>query len=401
MKPFKLCFVGTGHFSRCFIPLFQAHPLVQEVSCCDLDEATMTEVAQRFRIARTFRNLEEVLQSDVEAIAIFTQRWTHAPIALRALAAGKHVYSAVPAATSIEDLHLLVEAVKKTGLIYMMGETSCYYGNRLFCKEKWDAGEFGHFVYGEGAYYHDMSHGFYSVFQRGGGANWKATASVPPMLYPTHSVAMVLSVTGARMTSVSCLGWQDRSDDGIFLREVSQFGNDFSNQTALCRTSDGGMARINEFRRCGTKGGRSVRLSLFGTEGSYEESARDAMWGSRTADPVSAEDQIKCVDVYASDQEEEPKVERELRRDFLTSFAPVHQKYRERLPGSFRTQPNGHEGSHQFLTDDFVRAVVSGRQPFINVWESAKYNAPGIIAHESSRREGEWLAVPDFGAAPA
>ena len=93
-------------------------------------------------------------------------------------------------------------------------------------------------------------------------------------------------------------------------------------------------------------------------------------------------------------------VEHELRRDFLTSFAPVHQKYRERLPGSFRTQPNGHEGSHQFLTDDFVRAVVSGRPPFINVWESAKYNAPGIIAHESSRREGEWLPVPDFGVAP-
>ncbi len=401
MKPFKLCLVGVGLFSRCFIPLFQAHPLVQEVSCCDLDEATLADVTKRFRIARTFRNLEEVLQSDVDAIAIFTQRWTHAPIALRALAAGKHVYSAVPAATTIEDLHRLVAAVEKTGLIYMMGETSCYYGNRLFCKEQWDAGAFGHFVYGEGAYYHDMSHGFYSVFQRGGGANWKATASVPPMLYPTHSVAMVLSVTGARMTSVSCLGWRDRSDDGIFLEAVSQFGNAFSNQTALCRTSDGGIARINEFRRCGTKGGRSVRLSLFGTEGSYEETALDAMWGSRTADPVSVADQLKCADVYASEKEEKIKVERDLRRDFLTSFAAVHQKYRPRLPESYRTQPNGHEGSHQFLTDDFVRAVVSGRQPPVNVWESAKYNAPGVIAHESAQRDGEWIAVPDFGAAPA
>lgn len=402
MKPFKLCFVGTGHFSRCFIPLYLAHPLVSEVSFCDLDAEKMAEEAKRFGVTRTFRNVEEVLKSDVDAIAIFTQRWTHAPIALKALAAGKHVYSAVPAATTLDDLHRLVEAVKKTGLVYMMGETSCYYGNRLFCKEKWDAGEFGHFVYGEGEYYHDMSHGFYTVFQRGGGPDWKKTASVPPMLYPTHSVAMVLSVTGARMTSVSCLGWKDRSDDGIFLKEVSRFGNEFSNQTALCRTSDGGIARINEFRRCGSKGGRSVRLSLFGTEGSYEETPTDATWASRTADPVSVEKEVHCdTGVQSPERWEELKVEVELRGDFLAGYAAVHQKYRSRLPDSFRTQPNGHEGSHQFLTDDFVKAVASGRQPLVNAWEAAKYNAPGIIAHESSMRDGEWMKVPDFGAPPA
>jgi predicted dehydrogenase len=400
MKGLKICIVGVGHFSRCFVPLYQAHPLVAEVSFCDLDADKMNLEAARFGVTRLFRDLGDVLASDVDAVAIFTQRWTHAPLALRALAAGKHVYSAVPAATTLEDLDRLVAAVRGSGLIYMMGETTCYSGNRLYCLEQWKSGALGHFVYGEGEYYHDMSHGMYSVYQRGGGEAWKTTASFPPMLYPTHSVAMVLSVTGARATSVACLGWKDRSDDGIYDRKTSRFENDFSNQTMLCRTSDGGIARINEFRRCGTKGGRNVRLSLFGTEGSYEENAFGAMWCSRAADAVSVEDQIKCEGVYSPERWEELKVEVELRGDYLAGFAPVHRKYRERLPESYRTQPNGHEGSHQFLTDDFVTAVATGRQPPINVWEAARFNAPGIVAHASSLREGEWMSVPDFGSPP-
>ena len=68
---------------------------------------------------------------------------------------------------------------------------------------------------------------------------------------------MVLAVTGARMTSVSCLGFVDRSDDEVFREDVSLWRNRFSNQTALFRTSDGGMARVNEFRRIGFRKGRS------------------------------------------------------------------------------------------------------------------------------------------------
>ena len=81
-------------------------------------------------------------------------------MALKALNAGKHVYCAVPAATTLEELDELIANVRRTGLTYMMGETSLYYGTRLYMKEKWDAGDFGHFVYGEGEYYRDMAHGF-------------------------------------------------------------------------------------------------------------------------------------------------------------------------------------------------------------------------------------------------
>jgi hypothetical protein len=61
---------------------------------------------------------------------------------------------------------------------------------------------------------------------------------------------------------------------------------------------------------------------------------------------------------------------------------------------------NRHAGSHQFLVVDFLQAVDTGRLPPNNVWMAARYNAPGIVAHESSLRDGEMMPVPDFGTPP-
>ena len=206
MKPIKVGILGAGGFARAFTPLFKAHPQVRAVSLTEILPERRRAEAALAGVTETYGSLDELLASDCDAVAIFTQRWMHAPQAIAALRAGKHVYSAVPAGTTPEELVELVETVKRTGLIYMMGETSYYYPSTIFCREMWRQGRFGRFVYGEGEYMHDMSHGFYQAYQHSGGADWKRTAGVPPMLYPTHTVSMIVSVTGARMTRVSCLG---------------------------------------------------------------------------------------------------------------------------------------------------------------------------------------------------
>jgi len=393
----KICLIGAGQFSGCFVPLFRAHPGVTEVALCEIVPERLSEAADVWGVTRRFDRFEEVLRSDVDAVAIFTQRHTHAPLALAALRAGKHVYSAVPAATTLDELAELVGTVERTGLVYMMGETSQYYGATVFCRDKWQRGAFGDFVYGEGEYYHDMAHGFYRAFQYSGGPDWKRVASYPPMLYPTHSVAMILAVTGARMTGVSCLGFRDRCDDGVFVPETSLWGNAFSNQTALFRTSNGGMARINEFRRIGIAKGRSVRVSLYGTQGCFEEQTDSALWTDGSGAVESVEARIRCGGEATEAHREMVRVDPALRSEFLTDYAEVHQPLRRRLPREFADCHTGHEGSHQFLVDDFVTAVVHGTLPPVHVWQAARYNAPGIVAHASSLKEGEWLTVPDFG----
>ena len=60
----------------------------------------------------------------------------------------------------------------------------------------------------------------------------------------------------SRFTKVSCFGSRDDHPDGIFDAELSAFDNPWSNQSALFKTADGGMARINEFRRTAAGEGR-------------------------------------------------------------------------------------------------------------------------------------------------
>ena len=233
-----------------------------------------------------------------------------------------------------------------------------------------------------------MSHGFYEAYQGSNGADWKRYAGFPPMLYPTHSVSMVLAVTGARMTRVSCLGYVDDHEDGVFQKDVSAWQNVFSNESALFRSSDGGMCRINEFRRVGSTG-RSVRVSILGTEGSYEEQANAQVWVTRQKEMMDLSELLTCRTLRPE----------EARSEFYTSMARVHRP--ERLPKEFLGLPNGHYGSHQFLADDFVRACVTGDLPPNHIWAAARYCAPGIVAHASAEQEGALLDVPDFGGPPA
>ncbi len=380
---------GAGQFATSFIPLFRAHPLVDEVYLAEVLPERRAAQAGRFGITRTFASLDDLCRSDVDAIALFTQRWTHGPQAIQALKAGKHVYSAVPAAVTLEELAELIATVTAAGLTYMLGETSYYYPATLYCRERFAQGDFGRFIYGEGEYLHDMSHGFYEAYQHSGGAEWKATASFPPMLYPSHSVSMILSVTGARLTDVSCLGWVDDHDDGVFQADISQWGNTFSNETALFRTSDGGSCRINEFRRVGLSGGSSVRMSLYGTAGSYEEQTNARVWN--TLDPREQTDLADLLRCHPAKPD--------LRGDFFAGVSAVHPV--KRLPREFAGLSNGHEGSHQFLVDDFVTACARQMLPPNHIWAATRYCAPGIVAHESARRDGERLPIPDFGDPPS
>ena len=130
----KIGICGTGSFADCFIPLFKAHPEVSKVVLADLDEKKLKEKAQKWDIKDTCPSLDELCQSDVDAIAIFTQNDRHAPMAVQALKSGKHVYSAVPSAISMDEITELVKAVEETDNVYMIGETSYYYPCSIYCR---------------------------------------------------------------------------------------------------------------------------------------------------------------------------------------------------------------------------------------------------------------------------
>lgn len=390
---------GAGSFAESFIPLFMAHPLVKQVVIAELIPERREKIAAKYGIDQTFASHAELCRSDVDAIAIFAQRHLHGPLTIEALQAGKHVYCTVPIASSMDEISKIVQLVEKTRLIYMTGETSYYYPHAIYCRDRFQKGDFGDFVYAEAAYLHDMSHGFYQAFQHSGGNNWKQVAGFPPMFYPTHSTGAILSVTGARMTHVSCLGYADNHEDEIFRENNNLWNNRFSNQTALMRTSDGGMARINEFRRVGWWGKSSSNpLSIYGTKACFEENCGGQYWTELERNEVQdLSELLECKRSYRPDSSLE-HLHEVLQKDFNSSMSKVHPVWR--LPASYAGLRNGHLGSHQFLADDFVKAVVKNQLPPNHVWDAAKYCAPGLVAHESSLNGGEMMAVPDFGDPP-
>lgn len=386
---------GVGSFADNFIPLFDAHPGVERVVLADLDGEKLAEKSERFGIEETLPSLDALCESSVEAVAIFTQNWMHGPQAAQAIRAGKQVYSAVPSAVSMEEITDLVAAVEETGNIYMVGETSYYYPCAIFCRQKFAEGAFGDIVYAEGEYYHDWDHGLYEVMKWRGGDDWRKYAGSPPMYYPTHSVSMIVSVTGAHATQVSCQGFVDSHEDGLYEQGANTWNNIFSNESALMRMSDGSSARINEFRRIGHPG--TVGLSLYGTEASYEQQANAKVFV--TKDREAMED---VSDLLAPvGQPVQPQGDMSV----VTSADGTHLGVSgvhdvSRLPESFVGLPNGHLGSHQFLVDDFVRACLEGKHPPNNVWQAARYLVPGLIAHESALQDGKLLEIPDFGDCP-
>ncbi|WP_029145987.1 Gfo/Idh/MocA family protein [Microbacterium luticocti] len=397
--PFTIGLVGAGQFADSFAPLFRRHPLVSGVWVTDTIPARADRLVAVHGLDGTIRSFDDMLDDcRIDAVAIFTQRWTHGPLALRALRAGKHVYCTVPMGITVDEIGAIVQAVAETGLTYMMGETSYYNPATVLARDKVAAGAFGDLFYAEGDYIHDMDLGFYDAYRFSGGEDWKRTASYPPLLYPTHSIGGVLGAWDTHVTKAVGVGVRDTRGDGVFDRAVSMFDNDVSNATALFEVAAGGSFRTNEFRRVGYPSHiRESRFRYFGTEASFEQVATAAFWYTREgAQDVSA--QVRTTATLDVDDPQLAHIAPELRPAFVSGYAPVHD--RARIPPALATLPNGHEGSHHFLVDDFATAVASGTHPPVNAWKAARFTVPGIIAHESVRRDGERLDVPDFGSAP-
>lgn len=395
----NIAVVGAGQFAGQFAKLFELHPGVSEVSITDLIPERAASIAATLQTGNTHASFEDVLADPhVDAVAIFTQRWMHGPLVVQALEAGKHVYSAVPMAISEGEIRAICDTVARTGLTYMMGETSYYNPATVYARQRYSAGEFGRVFYTEGDYVHDMDLGFYDAYRYSGGENWQETASYPPMLYPTHSIGGVLGAIPTYATSVSCIGVRDDRGDGVFDRDISMFGNDFSNATALFDLADGGIMRINEMRRVGYPSHiRESRFRYFGTEASFEQLATVAFWQTKEG----VEDVSTLISTSSTLPLDHPSLEGispALRDAFVSGHAPVHDT--ARLPETFRGAHNGHEGSHQFLVDDFVTAVNTRTLPVLNAWTAARYTLPGIIAHRSALLDGRRLTIPDLGEPP-
>ncbi len=372
-RPVRIGIVGGG-FGAAF--QWHLHPEARVTAVCDLRPDRLRRLAEVYRCGATYANFREFLRHpELDAVGVFTPAPLHAWMAIEAMKAGKHVLSAVPAGMSVEELERLLETVRRTGLRYMMAETSYYRAEIITCRQWASEGRFGTIFYSEAEYHHE---GLLALmFDERGLPTWRH--GFPPMLYPTHSTGMVIPVTGERLVEVQAIGW----GDGHEVLQTNQYKNPFWNTTAFFKTSRGHASRIAVCWHIAAGGvergafyGDRLSYLMARPEGSPNTVVRIAQGGRTVLDAEGYPQGSVLIEAFAQ---------------------PNHQ---ERLPEPLRVK-TGHGGSHAFITHEFVRAVLEDRHPEVNAWEAVAYTLPGIIAHRSALRGGEPLKIPDYGAAPA
>jgi predicted dehydrogenase len=371
--PAKRVRVGVvgGHFGTSF--QFHEHPncLVEAVS--DLVPDRCERLKKVYRCDKGYESLETLItDKTVEAVAVFTPAPDHVRHCVAALKAGKHVLCAVPAAMSIEECRLLIDTVKSTGLTYMMAETSHYQQPTISARQFHKEGKFGDLYYTESEYHHA---GLESLFFEGGKRTWRY--GFPPMHYPTHCTAHLVSVTGERLTEVSCLGWGD--DDPVV--KENAYGNPFWNETAFFKTSKG----------------HAFRVAIY-WKGAHRGCERAQWYGDRMSFFFPHPNGVGPVIVRTGGQKEKDGGGFERQLSPFEKYDQPKWWNTDLLPAPLR-HDSSHEGSHTFITHEFVDAVARNRKPAVDVYEAVAYTAPGIVAHQSALRGGEQMKVPGFDPA--
>jgi predicted dehydrogenase len=304
---------------------------------------------------------------------------------------GKHVYSAVPIISVPDGDEILdwcgrlVDTCKKTGKYYMLGETTYYRPQTMFCRRKSAEGAFGRFVYAEGEYFHDVDHDLRQVKARResskSGKEWLKILAEKydglvsgPMHYPTHSTCGPVCVMQAHAVKVCAFPYYSTKD-------ADYHGTSPAAETALFKMSNDASVRICECREIGHTNREMFRV--YGNEGSFEHDTWQDKWDLQELsiddmrEPMPEEVATALVAEHHAGVDVSGLSEQE-KLDFL----------------------GGHGGSHAYLVHEFVSAIAEDRQPAINIWEAARYMVMGVMAHKSALRDGEVLEVPDFGDAP-
>lgn len=349
---------------------FHEHPncIVEAVS--DLRSDRRETLMKVYKCSKSYESLERLLlDPKIEAVFIATPAPDHARHVLASLKAGKHVLCAVPAAMTLDECDDLRDAVRRTGLTYMMAETSTYRQNTISAKKFYKEGSFGTIFNATAEYNHA---GLEDYFFLNGKPTWRH--GLPPMLYPTHCTSFLIAVTGERLTHVNCLGWGDDSP----LLKNNPYKNPFWNETAFFETNRG---------------------TPFKVEVNWKGALRNAERGEWRGDKMSFLSAlseggdatiIRAADTLGHDdggfKNKANKIE--------TYKQPLWWKT-DMLPEPMRHN-SGHGGSHTFITHEFIDALISNRQPEVNIYEALAYTAPGIVAHKSALKGGVHMKIPSF-----
>jgi predicted dehydrogenase len=365
-KTLKVGIVGL-EFGAEFIPIYQRHPNAEMYAICQRTESRLNEVGDRFGIEVRYTDYDDMLADpSIDLIHINTPLQLHADQVVAALEAGKHVGCTIPMATSVEDCKRIVDAQRRTGLTYMMMETTVYSREFLFIQDLYRSGKLGKLQFLRASHHQDMT---------GWPSYWDG---MPPMYNATHAIGPTLGLAHHQAEYVQALG-----SGSVFDRMKDNYGSPFAIEST-------------HIKFLGADVGAEVTRHLWAVAREYRESFD--VYGSIRSFEWSQTEAAQHV-VYLGEQAsaiEVPDFANRLPEE-IRSFtrAGVYSQEGESEHRSF-VQGGGHGGSHPHLAHRLLMAVLGEEEAFPNAVQAANITSAGILSHRSALSGGEKMHLPEW-----
>lgn len=151
MKTIRIGIIGCGRISRQHVPRFKridAGSKSDIVALYDIKPAKARQCLKDHGIsAKVCGSLDELLAEPIDAVVIGTPNDTHCPLALKAIAAGKHVFVEKPMAGSVADAERMIRAAEAKGVVLLVDQSFRYMALYQAVKKELDKGVIGKIIH--------------------------------------------------------------------------------------------------------------------------------------------------------------------------------------------------------------------------------------------------------------
>jgi predicted dehydrogenase len=114
-QPARVAIVGSGNVTHFYLDGTARYPSIELAACTDIDPDRARALSGKGGFPA--RDVDEILADPtIDVALVLTPPVAHAPVSMAAIAAGKHVYTEKPLATSRGDARRLLEAAAEAGV---------------------------------------------------------------------------------------------------------------------------------------------------------------------------------------------------------------------------------------------------------------------------------------------
>jgi predicted dehydrogenase len=147
MSGISVGIIGAGYWGPNLIRNFSACPLTQCVAVCDSSPSRLEAIGRQFNHVKLIASVDQLLEMELDAVAIATPVSTHYELASRCLAAGLHVLVEKPLAATVQEATALVELADRCSRVLMVDHTYLFNNAVKRIKQLVNDGELGDLYY--------------------------------------------------------------------------------------------------------------------------------------------------------------------------------------------------------------------------------------------------------------